>query len=61
MKTEISDAQIIAALGGPAKLARKLGLMNRQTVQAWIKRGIPAYIKLNNARLIAKGRRLAND
>lgn len=43
------DAEIISHLGGPSALARRLGLTDRyatQRVSNWIKRGIPAAIRL---------------
>lgn len=44
-----ADAECIRALGGPAKLADRLGFDKQggtQRVQNWISRGIPAEIKL---------------
>lgn len=45
----MTDAQLIAAHGGPAKLARKLGWTEARAVQRinnWRVRGIPAAVKL---------------
>ena len=44
------DSQLIAELGGPAKVAEMLGFNKRaggvQRVQNWLTRGIPADVKL---------------
>ncbi|MCX0345938.1 hypothetical protein NVV27_09400 [Acinetobacter radioresistens] len=41
-----ADQETIVSLGGPAKVAQLLGFSNRQRVQNWMVRGIPAKIKL---------------
>ncbi|MCQ0032551.1 hypothetical protein [Burkholderia glumae] len=53
MSTNLSDLdrdrQIIASHGGPAKFARLLGIDDAgatQRVSNWLRRGIPASIKL---------------
>lgn len=38
----MTDAEVIAALGGPTKLARALGLRRPQMVSMWKARRIPA-------------------
>lgn len=46
-----SDAQLIAELGGPAKVAELLGYKKsggHQRVHNWISRGIPARVKLEH-------------
>jgi hypothetical protein len=47
-----SDAQIIARLGGPAKVAELLGYDKSdggiQRVCNWLKRGIPARVKVEH-------------
>lgn len=58
MEQQPTSTQIIQALGGPGKLATTLGL-NRHTVQAWKKRGIPPKIQLEHPKVISKGKRLA--
>ncbi|MDQ8953402.1 hypothetical protein RFH42_10570 [Acinetobacter rudis] len=40
------DKEIILALGGSTKVAELLGFKNKQRVQNWTTRGIPAGIKL---------------
>jgi hypothetical protein len=42
-----SDKDLIDTLGGPAKLARRLGY-SVQRVENWKKRGIPAQVRLDN-------------
>ena len=49
MSTNHPDAPLIAALGGPTKVAELLGIDKRggaQRVQNWITRGIPAHMKV---------------
>ncbi|WP_150955444.1 hypothetical protein [Acinetobacter courvalinii] len=41
-----SDKQILLKLGGSTKVAELLGFKDKQRVQNWMKRGIPAKIKL---------------
>lgn len=45
MDTQITDSQIIAALGNAGEVAKLLGL-SRNTVQSWIVRGIPSKYKV---------------
>ena len=40
------DKEIILKLGGSTKVAELLGFKNKQRVQNWMVRGIPASIKL---------------
>ena len=40
------DREILLALGGSTKVAELLGFKNKQRVQNWMGRGIPASIKL---------------
>ena len=54
----MDDKKIIEALGGSAKLGRKLGL-GRQTVQAWKHRGIPPKWRLSHMALFKRGERMA--
>ncbi|MEH6436682.1 YdaS family helix-turn-helix protein [Massilia sp. DD77] len=42
-----NDKELIEKLGGPAKLAHKLGF-TVQRVQNWTVRGIPAQVKLDH-------------
>ena len=48
--TPLTDTELIANLGGPSKVAALIGLDKRaggaQRVQNWLKRGIPAEVKL---------------
>ena len=49
-----SDKEIIAALGGPAKVAERLGYKKHggpQRVTNWLSRGIPYKVKLENQSL----------
>jgi hypothetical protein len=47
-----TDTELIERLGGPAKLAERLGYDKRaggiQRVQNWLTRGIPAKVKLDH-------------
>ena len=47
-----SDKSLIERLGGPAKVAERLGYDKRkggvQRVQNWLSRGIPAAVKLQH-------------
>ena len=54
MNTNQPDADLIARLGGPSKVAELLGIDKRggaQRVQNWITRGIPAHIKVKRPEL----------
>lgn len=42
------DAKMIKALGGPSAVARRLGIADRQTVHAWITRGIPSHVRVRH-------------
>lgn len=42
-----NDKELIESLGGPAKLAARLGY-SVQRVQNWIVRGVPAQVRLNH-------------
>ncbi|WP_409360310.1 hypothetical protein, partial [Acinetobacter baumannii] len=41
-----ADKEILLKLGGSTKVAELLGFKDKQRVQNWMKRGIPAKIKL---------------
>lgn len=41
-----ADKEILLKLGGSTKVAELLGYRDKQRVQNWMKRGIPAKIKL---------------
>lgn len=50
----MSDIELIERLGGPAKLARRLGYATpagTRRVANWKKRGIPAQVRLDNPRI----------
>lgn len=49
----MTDAELIRALGGPAKVAERLGYGQggTQRVQNWLTRGIPAQVKLDHPRV----------
>lgn len=54
------DADIIRKLGGPAKVARLMGfkpLGGTQRVHNWMKRGIPALVRLERPDLFPFSRR----
>lgn len=51
------DAKIIERLGGPAKLAARLGYTGAKAtarVFNWTKRGIPARVRLDNLELFGQ-------
>lgn len=51
------DWELITELGGPAKVAKELGLPSAsglQTVQNWKYRGIPAHIKVRRPDLFMR-------
>jgi len=51
------DAQLIAHLGGPAKVAELLGLDKQggtQRVQNWIARGIPYRVRVEHPKIFKK-------
>lgn len=53
----MNDADIIQAFGGPTALARSLGLETpdgSRRVHNWIKRGIPARVKVEHRALFDK-------
>lgn len=53
-----ADAELISALGGPAKVAELLGIEKRggiQRVHNWMARGIPAAIKVSRPDLFIPG------
>ncbi len=43
-----ADKEILLKLGGSTKVAELLGFKDKQRVQNWMKRGIPAKIKLQS-------------
>lgn len=47
------DAPLIADLGGPTKVAERIGF-SPQRVQNWLKRGIPPAVKVTYPRLFLK-------
>lgn len=52
-----SDAELIDSLGGPSKLARRLGFKNPggvQRVQNWKYRGIPEIVRLRHPKVFRK-------
>lgn len=54
------DAALIEHFGGPAALAKRLGLTDRyatQRVHNWIKRGIPPAIRLKHRSLFDRAER----
>lgn len=62
MSKKHPDNALILALGGPAKVAKKLNLPRLggvQRVQNWTTRGIPAAVRLEHMSLFAKAERAA--
>jgi len=59
-KTDIHPDWVqIEALGGPAKVAERLGWHKDgglQRIQNWKRRGVPALVKLEHAELFLPGR-----
>lgn len=53
MNNAKQDQALIAALGGPSKVAEQLGF-TVQRVQNWLSRGIPARVKLDRPDLFSK-------
>ena len=54
MSTLERDREIIQALGGPRKVAERLGMLQpfgQQKVTNWLVRGIPAHIKVAHPEL----------
>ena len=55
----MNDSELIKKLGGPAKLAARLGYNKRtggvQRVYNWISRGIPSSVKVKHPELFIRG------
>jgi hypothetical protein len=51
------DQELIRRLGGPTALARLLGYQDSRRVHNWIKRGIPASIKLAYPKIFLKAKK----
>jgi hypothetical protein len=49
-----SDRDLIAYLGGPTTLAKRLGFNSKQRVHNWLTRGIPPAIKLTYPKIFLK-------
>lgn len=50
----MNDAELILSLGGPTVVARRLGYKlpdGARRVHNWMKRGIPAQVRLENQKL----------
>lgn len=57
------DKQLIADLGGPMAVARKLGRADhegRNWVQNWLTRGIPAEVRLEHGANLLRWQKKAN-
>ena len=55
----MNDAELIAHLGGPAKLSELLNYEKHggvQRVQNWISRGIPSKVKVDHPEIFLSGR-----
>jgi hypothetical protein len=48
------DADLIAQLGGPSTLAKRLGFNSKQRVHNWLTRGIPPAVKLAYPKIFLK-------
>lgn len=48
------DADLIAQLGGPSTLAKRLGFNSKQRVHNWLTRGIPPAVKLAHPKIFLK-------
>ena len=48
------DADLIAQLGGPSTLAKRLGFNSKQRVHNWLTRGIPPAVKLADPKIFLK-------
>jgi hypothetical protein len=53
---KLTDKELIALLGGPTALSKRLGFPSSQRVHNWITRGIPASIKLAYPKLFLNKR-----
>jgi len=54
-----SDKEIILSLGGPSKVAKRLGYKKdggAQRVHNWMNRGIPAQVKIDNPDLFLRSK-----
>lgn len=49
-----ADKDLIAKHGGASALAKKLGFSSKQRVHNWLKRGIPASIKLTYPKIFLR-------
>ena len=49
-----SDKDLIAQLGGPSILAKRLGFSSKQRVHNWLTRGIPPVVKLAYPKIFLK-------
>jgi hypothetical protein len=49
-----SDRDLIAHLGGPTTLSKRLGFNSKQRVHNWLTRGIPPAIKLTYPKIFLK-------
>jgi hypothetical protein len=52
----LSDKDLIALLGGPTALSKRLGFASPQRVHNWVYRGIPASVKLAYPKLFLNKR-----
>jgi hypothetical protein len=48
------DRILIAQLGGPSALAKRLGFSSKQRVHNWLTRGIPPSVKLSHPKVFFK-------
>ncbi|WP_086922262.1 hypothetical protein [Variovorax sp. JS1663] len=59
----MKDADLIRQLGGPTRLAKRLGygIGGAQRVTNWLKRGIPAQVKVDHPDLFLVRRPVAAE
>lgn len=56
-----ADKKLIALLGGPTVLSKRLGLNSPQRVHNWLTRGIPASVKLLHPKVFLNKRLQKNE
>lgn len=57
----MDDKELIKKMGGVAKISKALGFKTMSRVGNWVKRGIPARIKLNNQKLFEELTKASNE
>jgi hypothetical protein len=49
-----ADKELIAVLGGPTVLSKRIGVNSPQRVHNWLSRGIPASVKLAHPKIFLR-------